>query len=88
MSKKEFAVYIKDRIMEVWNTDVLAETAKSSYIYLYKLIDSYTEDEIIAAAQWLVTWSQPRNIAALWTSIGRWKWEKEKKESKEAWKYA
>lgn len=87
MNKREFAVYIRERIMEVWETEVLAETAKSSFIYLYKLIDNYSEEEIIEAARWLRTWTTPRNVASLWTSIGRWKWEKDKNERRKLWQF-
>ena len=83
MRKREFASYIMERVAESWGVGDLAETKKAAYIWTIKLIDEYTEDEIVSAAVWLTTWSRPRNMAQLYSVMKLWK----KEQSKRAWQY-
>ena len=87
MSKRAIAYELREKIKHEWGVENLAETQKSSYIYLFKLIDNYTEDEVLSAAKWLKTWKIPRCIANLWFAMPRWKEEQSKKTVRTNWQY-
>lgn len=87
MTKKEYIQAIIDGIKEIWGTDELADSIRSRYIWAAKLMNAYSDEEIIGGAEWIMKWKKPRTIAELYFAMPRFIAEKKEEEKKKRWQF-
>jgi hypothetical protein len=88
MTKGEYIQTIIEGVMQIWKTDTLADSIRSRKIWAAKLMNAYSDEEIMLGAEWVLTWNKnPRTIAELYFAMPRWKKEKENKAKQERWMF-
>ncbi|MBK9272774.1 MAG: hypothetical protein IPM48_14410 [Saprospiraceae bacterium] len=87
MTKKEYIQAIIDGVKEIWEVEELADSPRSRYIWAAKLMDMYSDEDIIGGAEWIMKWKKPRTIAELYFAMPRFIAEKEAEEKKKRWQF-
>lgn len=86
MTKKEYVQAIIEGVSQIWEVELI-DSVRSRNIWTAKLMNQYSDEEIIGGAEWLKKHSKPLTMSQLYFAMPRYMKEKKVEEQKRRWQF-
>ncbi|MBK9272825.1 MAG: hypothetical protein IPM48_14665 [Saprospiraceae bacterium] len=86
MTKKEYIQAIIEGVSQIWEVELI-DSVRSRNIWTAKLMNQYSDEEIIGGAEWLKKHSKPLTMSQLYFAMPRYMKEKKVEEQKRRWQF-